>query len=84
MEPRSGQDQQSGIGTNQDPQSAPTHFQKDLGEWTVHDNRFAWEVKVPEQGKLVSKKDDPDDSQCSGAALGPGHPRAGVLLSPPS
>lgn len=41
MGPRSGQDQQSGIGTSQDPENAPSHFQEYPGEWTVHDNWFA-------------------------------------------
>lgn len=32
MGPKSGQDQWSGIGTNQNPGSAPIHFQTDLGD----------------------------------------------------
>lgn len=73
MGPRSGQDQQSGVGTSQDPEIAPTHFQKDPGEGTVHDNLFAWEVKksAPEQGKLTTK---------TGAALDPGHPGLGFYF----
>lgn len=57
-EPRRGQEQQSGTGTKQDPASAPAHFQKDLGEWTVHDNAFAWEVKKQLQSRenLSAKK----------------------------